>query len=72
MLLTNKERLKFISYLRQNIESSRLIIEQMEKLHRGNLLTGVEKTRLAAWMVVAADLENTESFEISGEEIGDA
>lgn len=67
MILTNEERLKFIAYLRQNIESSRLIVEQMKTLPSGHLLSDREKTKMAAWMVVTADLESMELCEIKAE-----
>lgn len=72
MLLTNKERQRFISYLKQNIESSHLIVEQMKKLPGPAFMVSQEETRIAAWMVILVDLETTESFEISGKETDDA
>lgn len=68
MILTNEERQKFILYLRQNIEDGRLIIEQMKKLPMGDSLTKPEKIRISAWLVVVADLESIESYEISAKD----
>lgn len=67
MILTNEERQKFITYLKQNIESSRLLIEQMEKLSGAAMMVGPEKTKIAAWLIVAADLESHELMEIKSE-----
>ena len=71
MLLTNEERQKFISWLRQNIETGRFIAKQMTKLPGLRMMVEREEARIAAWMVVLADLERTESFEISGKETDD-
>ena len=69
MLLTNKERSKFIIYLKGNIETSRQLIEQMGKLPMGEMLIKLERTKIAGWMIVVADLESIESFEINDVEV---
>jgi hypothetical protein len=68
MLLTDEERRKFAAYLKQNAESGRLIIEQFEKVGGvASMLVAREKQKCAAYLIVARELDATESFTV-GEE----
>lgn len=67
VVLTNEERAKFIAWLKQDAESDRLIIGQMEKMQGlGDLMTKRAKQRLAAKLIVAELLETIEEQTISG------
>lgn len=66
MVLAEEERQKFILYLKQNVDSSRQLIEQLEKMPMGGILVKRERTMITAWMIVAAHLESLESFTVEG------
>jgi len=58
MLLTDTERKRFLAYLNNSIETSRAIIEQMEKLPGASVLVPQEKTNLAGHLIVASHLKS--------------
>lgn len=62
MILTDAERAKFIEYLEKDAESSRLLLEQLNKLPM--VPKGIEthlKTEMMAQLVVARKLKNMTS-----------
>lgn len=65
LLLSDEERERFASWLEREIESDKQIIEQTLKLGaHGEMLARHLKTKMAAFIVVARDLRNTESMKI--------
>jgi len=62
--LTDQEKEKFILYLEQEAASSKIIMEQMEKLSIGtgplNQLVQREKNKIAAYLFVALDMKSYE------------
>lgn len=64
MLLTDEERKKFAEYLETDVMSSEALLRQMEKLP--GMETFAKKTRIeiAAMMMVAKRLRNTELVSI--------
>jgi hypothetical protein len=65
MLITDHERSRFCAYLRQQIESGKSLIPQMEKLPMGHMLAERERQRVAACLIVLQGLESAVPFSIS-------
>jgi hypothetical protein len=64
MVLTDNDRRRFIEYLSQSIESTRLIIGQLEKLPSAKIVLHKEKMEMAAEIVVLAKLVSMESMSL--------
>ena len=68
VLLTPKEREKFASWLEQDIESAKLIIEQLAKLPGNDVMTSHAKQEVVAEIIVLKKLRSVEEVTISGGE----
>lgn len=67
MILDDKEKERFITWLEITAESCRIIAEQFEKLPGPEPTTELirrEKQKAAACLIIAADLKNAESISI--------
>lgn len=66
-LLSNEERERFASYLEQQAESSKGMLEQFKKLPSAvsEILVARERRELAAYLTVAGILRSIESFTIN-------
>lgn len=58
MILTNKERQRFIEYLEKDADSTRMLLEQLGKLPAGLGLDKRMKIEMEASLVVAAKLRS--------------
>lgn len=65
LLLTAQERDRFASWLEREVESGKGMIQQLEKLQGMEPMIGLEKRRLAAYLIVAQVLRSTEEMTIS-------
>ena len=66
MLLTDDERHRFITYLEQDAESNRLLIEQFAKLGPHlEPLAKAKRSEMMAELIVATMLRSSESQTIS-------
>ncbi len=68
--LTQQERDKFVVYLRQEAESDRVMLEQLGKIMSGppaEALARKMKMRMAAYLIIAADLASIETETIQPE-----
>lgn len=69
LILNREERLRFIQYCKQQVETSEGIIEQMEKLNKlgGEAIEQIikkEKQTALAYSIVVQNLESYEEFSI--------
>lgn len=67
MLLTDQERERFAEYCRQNADSSRQLVEQLEKMPGLAALAKQQKIQQMAFSVVYTILKNTESQTLGGD-----
>lgn len=66
LLLTDKERERFAAYLNFQADTYKGLIKEMEKMP-GPVITEIikrEKFKIAAYLVVASDLSNSEGWDI--------
>jgi hypothetical protein len=73
VILEDHERAKFVAYLRQCIESDKIIIEQFSKMSMtaGKLdLAKMERVRCMAKQVVADWLGSATSVTVTSEDVG--
>lgn len=61
MLLTDEERERFATYLEQDAESSRLIIEQMKNLPVAQVMVKAATAEMHAALIVARKLRSLHS-----------
>lgn len=68
MLLSDAERDRFASWLERNADSARAIFRQLENLpHAAPLATSL-KQEIAASLIIAKKLRETESMSIGGKD----
>lgn len=60
MILTTKERRRFIQWLEQDIESNRLLIVQAKKLPQGELIIRKLQPQMGAEIIVLMELRSIE------------
>jgi hypothetical protein len=63
--LTQEERNKFVSWLKQDATNNDELVQQMEKISLPKNIIDTKKKEIMAEMIVANMLENTESQEFS-------
>ena len=68
MLLDEKDREKFAAYCERNAESAKAMLAQFEKMPGLAMeeMAKREKQKIAAFLIVAADLRSGESVSIGG------
>lgn len=66
VILTQSERDKFSAWLKQDVESNRGIILQMEKLPFAALVATHKKQQMAACIIVANLLDSIEDQTVAG------
>lgn len=72
MILTTQERLRFAEYAKAEAESCEQFAKQMENIPHVAVLAKREKSKYAAWTIVALELSaRTEEFSVGSEDIGD-
>ena len=60
--LTDEERRRFLLWLERQAESNRLLIQQLEKLPDGKIVSCGLKQDLAGFLIVANVLQSSESM----------
>lgn len=70
-LLTQTERDRFSQWLQQDIESAKLLIQQMEKLPQGSVVTAHMKQEVVAEIIVLKKLLSIEEVTIESQPKGD-
>lgn len=63
LLLTTNERERFCCWLKNEIESGQLILQQMEKLNVGPLIQK-EKTEIGAAIIILRKLQSIEEMQV--------
>jgi len=66
LLLDEREKKRFAEYLERQALSYKGIVEQMEKTNIPELVTKHIKQKALAFMLVANELRNAESFTVGG------
>lgn len=66
VILSQAERDKFSAWLKQDIESNRGIVEQMEKLPHAAPIVKHKKQQMAACIIVANLLDSIEEQTVTG------
>jgi hypothetical protein len=73
VLLDPHERLRFMDYCCRQAESCRLIAEQFEKVGGFDAIARRERSKAAAYALVAMDLGSAvEEYTVGKEDVGDA
>lgn len=74
MLLSDEERKKFLEYLENYANSTKLLLEQVDKLKMPqpikDQITSKHKQEIAACIVIILHLRSAESFSIGGQSHG--
>lgn len=70
LLLSDAERERFASWLERDAESSRLLLEQLETLPAGKLVSNMMGLDMAASLRVAKRLRDMESHGIGAPPVG--
>jgi hypothetical protein len=66
MLLTNAERERFARWLENEARTSKVLIEQMEKLSMGAVIVQHERQEMEAALIIARKIRQTEGFSVGG------
>ena len=64
LLLTDAERIRFYTWVEQHTDSDRDMIKQLKKMGGASYVIEYMEKKMRAYMIVAADLRNTESMTI--------
>ena len=64
MLLTDKEKARFLEWLNINIDTATKIIEQMENMGMPSPVVNLEKMLLAGYTIIANKLRDSEPMNL--------